>query len=645
MKRKRIISGILTLSIVSTMSGFQNIYAVDGTSEITISDAVMPEGILSKGSSFGLRGNISSVYNLKTVEAEIVLKNTENAVQYVTVSPDTTEYNIHPEIDYAIIFDELKKGNYTYILNAEDIKGYKKNLITSDFQIGTIEKIAGDANIDGNVDVADVVAVASYVADSKKNPLDYMGISNADVQGGGDGLTAGDALAIQQYLAGIIGKLENQNSLPVITTTTTATTTAVTQTETVTESSAVTTNAPVSLGLSDFIADSYYKCCGTTASEKDIESMTRDITSGNYSLEELLLNLINYNFSDDRGENSDYASCVYNSMLKRNLSDSELSQRTSQLDCGKSRFALFLEVAKSAEFKAICQKYNVSDYRASLGNIYPTVQLNATHDIYNNASFYSSIGTAQNEQILSVTGFTGEWLEVKFLDGKGYIMAEYVSPYGNSSTKVLPVSNIPQNSYIGGSPLPTGCEVTSLSVLMNYLRFENAGKNTLANGFMPKGEIGSTDPNYAFIGSPESSSSYGAYANTMVRTANSYLSANKINNYSINDITGADMENLYEQIDNGNPVLVWITMYCTPSRNYGATWNLKRGTYYTEPGTGTYSFTWKKSEHCCVLVGYNKAKGTVILADVLEGDALTEYTIPEFESAYRWLGNQAVTIS
>lgn len=637
MKRKKILSGILAISIVSTMSGFQNVNAFDGTSEITISDAKYPSGIISENSAFGLRGNIVSAYNLKIVEVEIRLRNTEKIVQYVGVNPDTTEYDIHPQIDYSIVFDDLQKGSYTYILNAEDTNGYQKNLVTSDFQIGNIEKIAGDANIDGNVDVADVVAIASYVSDSENNPLDYAGILNADVQGEGDGLTAGDALAIQQYLAGIIEKLENQDSSP---DTITTTTTTVTHTETST-----TPNIPVSLGLSDFIADSYYKCCGTTASEKDIENMTRDITAGNYSLEELMLNLINYNFSDDRGENSDYAKCVYSSMLKRNPSDSEVLQRTSQLDCGKSRFALFLEVAKSAEFKTICQKYNVSDYRASLGNISATVKLNATHDIYSDASFYSSIGTAQNEQILSVTGFKGEWLEVKFLDGKGYIKADYVSPYGNSSTKILSVANIPQNSYIGGSPLPTGCEVTSLSVLMNYLHFEDAGKNTLANRFMPKGEIGSTDPNYAFIGSPESSSSYGAYANAMVRTANSYLSANNLSNYSINDITGADMETLYEQIDNGKPVLVWITMYCTPSRTYGATWTLKRGTYYTEAGTGTYSFTWKRSEHCCVLVGYNKAKGTVILADVLEGDALTEYTIPEFESAYRWLGNQSVTIS
>ena len=44
-------------------------------------------------------------------------------------------------------------------------------------------------------------------------------------------------------------------------------------------------------------------------------------------------------------------------------------------------------------------------------------------------------------------------------------------------TKVLAVPNIPQNSYVGGTPLPTGCEVTSLAALMNYLGFENCGKN------------------------------------------------------------------------------------------------------------------------------------------------------------------------
>ena len=623
---------------------------ITSDSEITISDETMPEGTLKEGESFGLRGIISSKYNLSKVDAEIRIQNTDKSVQYTSVNPDATTFNINPDINYSIVFRNLERGSYTYILNAEDIKGYKKNLVKSDFRIGDTDDIKGDVNSDGIVDIADVVAIALYIGDFKNNPLDSQGIINADVHGDGDGITTGDVLMIQQYLAGIVENLEGgkpavtttATTITTTTTTTTVTTTAI-QTENTVSSSEQTV---VTLGLSDFVSDSYYKCYDKNASSDELDSMCKNITSGEYSVEELMLNLINYKFGDDRGQNPDYIYCLYNSMLKREPSESEVSERISQIKSGKSRFALFLEVAKSAEFKGICQKYNISSYRASLENISDTVSLDATHDIYEDNSFSSEIlGTAQSGQILSVIGFKGEWFEVKFLDGKGYIKQSFVSPYGNSLTKVLAVPNIPQNSYVGGTPLPTGCEVTSLATLMNYLGFENCGKNNLANNFMPKGSIGSTDPNYAFIGSPESGSSYGAYANAMVRTADNYFSAYDINNYHVQDITGADMSELYSRIDKGNPVLVWITMYCTSSRTYGATWTLQRGTYYTEPGTGTYSFTWKRNEHCCVLVGYNKAKGTVILADVLEGDALTEYNIPEFESAYRWLGNQAVIIT
>ncbi|MDY4412832.1 MAG: dockerin type I repeat-containing protein, partial [Ruminococcus sp.] len=322
---KKIISGILALSMISGMSGFQNVCAVESDSEITISGSTMPTGVLEEGSIFNLRGNISSRYNLKSVDAEIRLRNTDKTVQYISVIPDTTTYNIYPDIDYAMIFNELQRGSYTYILNAEDINGYKVNLIKSDFQVGNIEKIAGDSNIDGKIDVADVVAIASYVADSENNILDYMGIINADVQGDGDGLTAGDALAIQQYLAGIIGKLENKNPDVTTTSTTITTTTTTTATEKQTETSASSETSPVTLGLPEFIADSYYRCCDTTASQEDIDSMTNDIISGKYSLEEFMLNLINYKFSDGRGKNSDYAYCLYNSMLKREPSESEIS--------------------------------------------------------------------------------------------------------------------------------------------------------------------------------------------------------------------------------------------------------------------------------------------------------------------------------
>ncbi len=72
---------------------------------------------------------------------------------------------------------------------------------------GVPEEITGDANLDGNIDVADVVAISAYVANPEINSLSEQCIINADVHDKGNGLNANDALAIQQYLANIITSL------------------------------------------------------------------------------------------------------------------------------------------------------------------------------------------------------------------------------------------------------------------------------------------------------------------------------------------------------------------------------------------------------------------------------------------------------
>lgn len=69
------------------------------------------------------------------------------------------------------------------------------------------DTLYGDANLDGAVDIADAVAVASYVGDSKSNALKAQGLVNADVQGNGNGVNASDALTIQQYIAGVLKEL------------------------------------------------------------------------------------------------------------------------------------------------------------------------------------------------------------------------------------------------------------------------------------------------------------------------------------------------------------------------------------------------------------------------------------------------------
>ena len=72
---------------------------------------------------------------------------------------------------------------------------------------GSSAGLKGDANLDGSVDIADVVAIASYVSNSEKNPLESQGMINGDVQGDGNGINANDALAVQQFLANIITEL------------------------------------------------------------------------------------------------------------------------------------------------------------------------------------------------------------------------------------------------------------------------------------------------------------------------------------------------------------------------------------------------------------------------------------------------------
>lgn len=69
---------------------------------------------------------------------------------------------------------------------------------------GTVAGLRGDANCDGSIDISDVVAIAGFVGNPTVNSLTEQGLINADVQNTGDGISAGDALMIQQYLAGII---------------------------------------------------------------------------------------------------------------------------------------------------------------------------------------------------------------------------------------------------------------------------------------------------------------------------------------------------------------------------------------------------------------------------------------------------------
>ena len=118
--------------------------------------------------------------------------------------------------DYCITLDELPEDLYklsdtepttSATATTATATSATKETTTVTTSKSDSEILYGDANLDKSVDIADAVAVASFVGDSKKNTLSADALANADVQNIGDGVTANDALAIQQFLAGSIKEL------------------------------------------------------------------------------------------------------------------------------------------------------------------------------------------------------------------------------------------------------------------------------------------------------------------------------------------------------------------------------------------------------------------------------------------------------
>ncbi len=67
--------------------------------------------------------------------------------------------------------------------------------------------IAGDANCDGIVSMADAAAIFQHLGNPDKYGLSAQGSANADVFNKGDGVTGSDALSVQKLVAGIISSL------------------------------------------------------------------------------------------------------------------------------------------------------------------------------------------------------------------------------------------------------------------------------------------------------------------------------------------------------------------------------------------------------------------------------------------------------
>ena len=73
--------------------------------------------------------------------------------------------------------------------------------------VPTTKPVYGDANLDGNVTIADATAILQYIGNKDKYKFDDKALLNADCYNPGDGVTGKDALAIQRLDAKLIKSL------------------------------------------------------------------------------------------------------------------------------------------------------------------------------------------------------------------------------------------------------------------------------------------------------------------------------------------------------------------------------------------------------------------------------------------------------
>ncbi|MBT2690483.1 C39 family peptidase [Bacillus sp. ISL-47] len=182
--------------------------------------------------------------------------------------------------------------------------------------------------------------------------------------------------------------------------------------------------------------------------------------------------------------------------------------------------------------------------------------------------------------------------------------------------------------------LPRGCEVTSLSMLLQHAGIQ-ADKITLAKEIkknpepytIENGKIYFGHPNDGFVGDMYSfdNPGLGVYHKPVKELAEKYLPG------SIKDLTGSDFTELKIHLSDGRPV--WVitnTAYRVLSEDFFQTWHTP---------SGTIQITYK--EHSVLLTGYDQEY--VYFNDPLTGEKNKQTPISDFEEAWVQMGRQAIT--
>ncbi len=175
---------------------------------------------------------------------------------------------------------------------------------------------------------------------------------------------------------------------------------------------------------------------------------------------------------------------------------------------------------------------------------------------------------------------------------------------------------------------PTGCESVALTILLNYHGYDVSVDDVISKlklgpkPFLKENIWYGGNPELEFIGSPYDRESYGVYEKPIYDVAKVYS-----NNVVMG--TGKSLTSVLEIVENGNPVMVWIS--------YNLTVPYISASWIYEPTME--KIEWKSGEHAVVIIGYNSKQ--VIASDPYSG-SVKYFNRSTFENRYNYFGKKNI---
>lgn len=131
-------------------------------SGMRLSNALIPDGQITKGKAVNLGGTITSNLPITRFTGGIYKADGVTPVYVMEKNPNSLTYSLSGEFDNSMLFNKLDLGTYVYKVEAEDESGKIYPLIGISFMV--VQPVRqGDINGDGGISISDGVLLQQYI--------------------------------------------------------------------------------------------------------------------------------------------------------------------------------------------------------------------------------------------------------------------------------------------------------------------------------------------------------------------------------------------------------------------------------------------------------------------------------------------------